>query len=314
MRHSSPTNDDAPPGPSFDWPPDYFDSQEELIEAARQYFATDFPNPERKGCPIPGEYQSLISAGRPLNAELRSHLFGCSECFNEYRAAALEHRHQTAFKRFSWAGAWLTQINIALRASRVPLAITGIALLLLATGLFVWRHRQTESPQLVQIRPQPVSAPVGNARGVKPEVADTVPAEDSKPAAAKSMSKPKTSKEADNELLAINIDLNDYHSLGEQRRAGSQNEEERPITLSSARLWLTLQLREKSKAGNFRISIIDSSGHRAAATKARSRDGRTAQAMIDLRRVATTILTLRIERANQPDIAPEDYKVEIVQP
>src|ERR1041385_3221829 len=67
--------------------PPMFGSPEEMVEFARVYFATDFPNPERKGCPIEGEIVTLVRAGEQHNAELNAHLFGCSDCFREFCAA-----------------------------------------------------------------------------------------------------------------------------------------------------------------------------------------------------------------------------------
>lgn len=312
MKHRSPTNDDGSLERSFDWPPDYFDSSEELIEAARQYFATDFPNPERRGCPAPGAYQSLVNAKQPLSEELRAHLFGCSECLNECRAAALEHRYQTASGRFDRTGGWLTWMTGARRASRLPLAVGAIALLFFVAGLLIWRARPMMEPQLSQDRPQPVPTAPGGAERAKPDAAGTDSAAQSAPAASQSAPELQTKQ---TELLAFNIDLNEFRSLGDQNRSSAGKEKKgEAIKLPAAQLRLTLGLRENSAAGNYRISIIDSSDRVFPIARARSRDGLKLSVTLDLRRFANQQATLRIERADQPDIAPEDYRLLVVRP
>ncbi len=85
------------------------DDATELSAIAQHYFATRFINPQRHGCPAPGMLQTLVRSAQLPDDELHAHLFRCSECFSEYRAAVLAHRE--AQTPASWwhallAGSW----------------------------------------------------------------------------------------------------------------------------------------------------------------------------------------------------------------
>jgi len=56
---------------------------DEIVALARQYYASGFPNPQRRGCPPPGEIVRVVSRRRAPGQALREHLFECSECFGE---------------------------------------------------------------------------------------------------------------------------------------------------------------------------------------------------------------------------------------
>jgi hypothetical protein len=60
---------------------------EDLAPLARRYYATRFPNPQRLGCPSPGEITKVAPRRRAPDQALRERLFKCSECFGEYRQA-----------------------------------------------------------------------------------------------------------------------------------------------------------------------------------------------------------------------------------
>src|SRR5262245_25793974 len=65
---------------------------EELASIARRYYAARFPNPQRFGCPSPGEISNVVRLRQIPDQTLREHLFECSECFGEYRQALAQHR------------------------------------------------------------------------------------------------------------------------------------------------------------------------------------------------------------------------------
>jgi hypothetical protein len=64
----------------------------ELESLAWRYYATRFPNPQRRGCPTPGEIIKVVSERQAPDEALREHLFECSECFGEYRQALAQCR------------------------------------------------------------------------------------------------------------------------------------------------------------------------------------------------------------------------------
>jgi len=69
------------------------DEEIEIRERLRDIFATDFPNPERRGCPENSKAKLKALAWRrkfPEAQELISHLGSCSPCYQEH-AAFVQH-------------------------------------------------------------------------------------------------------------------------------------------------------------------------------------------------------------------------------
>lgn len=269
---------------------------DELIALARKRFAADFPNPQRVGCPEPGAIQAVVRARRLPGENLQAHLFACSTCFNEYCAVLMGQRRLAASETSTrwrcglFAAPWNRQ--------RFLLAV-GCAALLLAAFVFAW-ERRSPAPQLSESRPRPV--PASSASPVSPSVLAA-------PESGNQVPQP-----SDERLLAVNADLNDHRPLGAQPRNGAGNRTEFPLRLPRARFRLTLRLRETSTPGTYRVSVLDLSDRRRAAAPARSRDGRRLQTTLDLRDFSEAKATLRIERPDQPDIAPENYQVHIARP
>src|SRR5262245_28831912 len=69
---------------------------DEIVTLARRHYATGFPNPQRRGCPPPGEILKALSRGQTPDQSLLAHLFECSECFVEYRQALAQSRDEVA--------------------------------------------------------------------------------------------------------------------------------------------------------------------------------------------------------------------------
>lgn len=269
---------------------------EAVVASAREHFATAFPNPRREGCPAAGVIQTVVESERVPNDALQAHLFNCSECFNEYRTAVQTWRmeKQRAAKlgrRSAWElfGNWRTLVSAA-----------AAALVLLSAGLWFGR---ASSPQSNQVRSQPTPMAPVVAESKQPESIGTT-------SPTPSVAEPQ-SHISQESLLAVKIDLNDTRSLGAQRRGGG--EAGSPILLRRARLRLLLTLRENSPAGSYRVSLFEN-GRKCDAAVARSFDGKTLQIMLDLRRVAGSQARLSIQRANQPDVAPDEYSVVIERP
>src|SRR5262245_59008631 len=63
--------------------------EDRLFDEAVEYFSTAFPNPSREGCPHPERLRALASSAAPVTEPVRAHLFGCSECFREFRRQRL---------------------------------------------------------------------------------------------------------------------------------------------------------------------------------------------------------------------------------
>ncbi len=59
-------------------------SEEEFLTSAKAYLSTDFPNPQRIGCPPESELKTLAEHPRQAEHSARQHITCCSPCFNRY--------------------------------------------------------------------------------------------------------------------------------------------------------------------------------------------------------------------------------------
>ncbi|HZF37553.1 MAG TPA: hypothetical protein VE715_01910 [Blastocatellia bacterium] len=296
-RHPTTHKNSAPKQTIIPFTPGDLDDSEKLILIARKHFATRFPNEQRAGCPAPGVIRAA-RADQPPGDELRDHLFRCSECFNEYSAATRDYYQQTGGD--TAAGNWRTKLLNALSKWRLPLLASAAASLLLAAGLFIQRREPSESLQSGYTRSQP--APVASAGN---PLTPVPPASTARQTPDSGLEKPRMA-----ESLAINLDLNRYKALGDVIRGGSLREEERKIKLPPRRALLKLRLRKGSEAGRYRISVVDPYSNRLIEITARSRDGKSLNAFLDLRRAARTAHRLRVERGDDMN----EYLIEIAKP
>jgi hypothetical protein len=306
-RHPTPKEHLAPKQPDNPLSPGDLDDPEKLILIARKHFATSFPNKSRAGCPAP----SMIwgePVDRPPNDELRSHLFRCSECFNEY-CAKIRNKIQDYSQQPGSAtvtGNWLTRLIDALSRWRLPLFTSITASLLLTANLFIQRRQQTESPQTSYTRSQP--APVAS---VVFSPAPVPPAPNARQSSDSKIIKLRPSAPPQHmDSVAINLDLNLYKALGDTVRGGSRREEERKIALPLRRALLKLRLRKGSGAGRYRISVVDPNSKRLVGTSVNSHNGKSVNAVLDLQRAAPTAHRLRVERGDDLN----EYLIEIAKP
>jgi hypothetical protein len=292
-RHPTPNNNLAPTQSNNPLTPGDLDNPEKLIFAAQRHFANAFPNEQRVGCPAPG----VILAARadlPPGDELRAHLFRCSKCFNGYSAAIRDHHLQTVAAAKADRR---TKFMRALSKWRLPLLAGAAVSLLLAASPFIQRLRHTESSQSSQTRSQP--APVASADN---PLTPVPPASNAGQPPDPTQDNPRPA-----ELLAINLNLNQYRALGDITRGGSRREEQKKINLPPLRAHLKLRLRRGSEAGLYRISVVDPNGNRLTGASARSRNGKSLDAVLNLRRAARTAHRLRVERGDDLN----EYLIEI---
>jgi len=295
-RHPTSNNNLAPTQTNIPPTPGYLDNPEELILVAQKHFAIAYANERREGCPEPG----VIMAARadlPPGDELRAHLFRCSKCFNGYSAALQEHYQRTASDS---AADWRTNLLRALSKWRMPIFAGVAASLLLAASLLIRRREPSETSQSIQTRsqPTPVASAVNPLTPVPP-----APTVGRPPDPPQEMPRPA-------EWLAINLDLNRYKALGDSIRGGSRREEEEKIKLRPLCALLKLRLRRGSEAGLYRISVVDPYGNRLTGASARSRNGKSLEAVIDLRRAVRRAHRLRVERRDDLN----EYLIEIAKP
>ncbi|MGH9425778.1 MAG: hypothetical protein ACRD2L_05660 [Terriglobia bacterium] len=142
--------------------------EKELLRSGEDVFRSDFPNPERLGCPGAEILKTLASRSQSLTLTDRSryldHMTCCSPCFNEFSAFVDQARH------------------------RKRLAVVGLcAVLLLTLGLTAWLAMSrwgskptdpiTQKPPSTQPerRPQEEKTPEPWPQEQRPEIARQQP-------------------------------------------------------------------------------------------------------------------------------------------
>src|SRR5262245_12853694 len=132
---------------------------DDLASIARRYYATRFPNPQRLGCPAPGEIIKVVRSGQAPDQALREHLFECSECFGEYRQELAQCRPAPDDV------AWRKRLILIFTSKRSALALAPVILIL--SSLFivrlVWRKPALDAGQIE--RSTPADAQSGVAGG-----------------------------------------------------------------------------------------------------------------------------------------------------
>jgi len=78
-------------------------NETDLLRIATEALPSDFPNPERLGCPEPSTLQAI--AGRRLSLpdvdDVVDHIATCSPCFRAYSGYRKEHRSHSYRKRYA---------------------------------------------------------------------------------------------------------------------------------------------------------------------------------------------------------------------
>jgi hypothetical protein len=291
-----------------------FASPDEMIAFARGYFASDFPNPKRTGCPEPGAIGELVRAGRQPDAELRAHLFGCSECFVEFdREMRARHGMQPAVS-------WWSKLPAAPSLRPAPLLAGVLFLLLVALAGIYLRHVYWErtAPDIADDQPTPVTVPRDEVPKddstalPMPQASPThvTPAERAEKSPrpretarrqAPSLPRTRAPRQDAGELVAANtvkVDLEEYAAL----RGGEGGENAIKLSRSPTRLELTLP--EGSIEGLYSLSILDPSGKALVTAKARSANGKALSAVLDSRKLAPRKYRLRLLREGE---APQYY-------
>jgi hypothetical protein len=256
-------------------------SQEDIEAFGQEYFASDFPNPQREGCPSPRQLAANARSGKAPDDELRAHLFSCSECFSEFREAmTLKPASSDSWSKRLLAILWLPPLRWA-----APLATLS---LLLVVVFFVARdrHQSTQiatdhQPSVNKTRPAPEAQKLENMnRDVSP-----VPA--ASPQLPEHLS-----------LRVVSVDLRtDHLTRGADRSTVTQA----TIELRPERQRVRLTLPRGSQPGQYDVSLEDAFGKSVAVSKARSR-GSVVMTILDLSKAQPGSYRLCAARAGEaPD-------------
>lgn len=109
----------------------------EIHEMAHDYFGGNFPNPQRAGCPPPESFRKLLDEKGLPGDDLRNHLFGCSECFNEYRILLRRAKSEPVSKK----NAFLLQSKLLMAG--------GLTVILIALGGLFWFSKTDSNSSLI---------------------------------------------------------------------------------------------------------------------------------------------------------------------
>lgn len=298
---------------------------EELASLARRYYAARFPNPQRLGCPPPGEIIKIVRSRHSPDETLLEHLFECSECFGEYRQALAECRPAPG------EIAWTMRLLSFLTSKRSATTMATVVLILLSIFIIPRLVRRQPASETLQIADStsPDARVGGVGESASPPVAAIAIATIPKltgngrgvPWAWKSsgISSPRAE--------IIDVDLDSYQAFRRSQREGltSASQEssgiggpkssgalddaspgEKVISLPSTRANLVLQLPETGAPGKYNVSLIGAFGQPLLSSAAFSHDGVKLQVTLDLRRLPLKKYRLRIWRNGE---APAFYDV-----
>lgn len=291
-----------------------FSSCDELITFAQAYFASDFPNPEGLGCPIKSTLTSLVRSGKAPDNRLRSHIFGCSECFGQYQNALAAYRAEMkAVAGAIQLDSWWNKLFAANLLRPISVFVGAFSLVLLAfVGVYVWREYRTAREQIVLKRDSaPVVAPSVNpsTNNLPSPTVETSPSplrpveQSASPAFPKQTNQqtvpvrlPRVRSSTDGELIVMSIDLRNYAVTRGGAVIGGQ------ITVPPARTRVILTLPEGSGEGFYAVSVVDASGNTLETRNVSSTDGKTLMATLNMQRLTPEKYGLRISREGEPPI------------
>jgi hypothetical protein len=314
---------------------------EELASLARRYYGARFPNPERLGCPPPGEIIKVVRQRQIPDEALREHLFECSECFGEYRQSLAQCRGPATFE-----SVWRNQLaSIMSRVSssgalKISAAAISAVLILSSLIILIWPKVTSDSRKAVATDSAPSTSRTGDvARDSGGAAADTgVPGgvEIPKPAddllAMAGVGLPSTGAGVFVRPERIDVDLENFQvfrqslraarmeahgerpSKGSKLRGNAAMEMYRPqpgeganiISLPPTRARIVLRLPETAAPGIYKVSLINAFGKSLLSTSAVSHDGYKLQVALDLRRISPKKCRLRLGRDGE---APAFYDV-----
>lgn len=275
------------------------DEPDQLIAHAAHHHATGFPNPERCGCPPPGQLTAQIWRGQLPDPSLRQHLFACSECFQEYRTQLAAYQAAQPAPA-TWWQAW--------RAGwRIKSALALASLLLVSIGgWFVWQATRVAPATQIAVQTNPSPLPTREAASLLSEE-KLQSYETNKQAAPRSEQPQAVGAAATAPLMIRAIDLNEYGAL---RDVNVSDTAEKTIRLPAQRLRLQLTLPEGSTKGMYTLRLLDTVGRLVSRGTARSQTGRTLAVPLDLRRVQADSYRLQLTHGEE---APNFYPVRITE-
>jgi hypothetical protein len=286
-----------------------FTDPEEVVTFAQAYYATEFPNDDRRGCPSAVNLRKAAHSGAPPDERLRSHLFACSDCFRSYRSAHMNRQAQAVRWR-----AWLDAGVAGIRSPWAPVAAGAFGLIFL--GLItaaLLRHSRIDSPAVAVNYPPPGIPPTIPQEAMGTGAASTVSEPDKArvpPHRAAAKLPPRHAGAAERQtrrqppLRVVYIDLiaDDLFRGDNQTGAGR-----RVITLTPERQRLRLRMPQGSAVGHYTVKVVDAYGKPVLTTAGRF-GGRVLTVDLDLRGLPAKSYRLCISREGE---APDCYLMSV---
>ena len=273
-------------------------SIDDLVNFARQHFATDFPNPKRIDCPAPEKYFDLISTKRLLSEPLQKHLRSCSECFRMYRSLLDAQRTQLVL-RPNWATpiSWYKRVL----SFGLPIILIGVA----SYGFYSLYQTKRKALGQGSARQEQGAYPAQNNETLASNNQNGQPAvvEQSK-ASPEHLTLPSRST-----VAAHTVVIN----FGRQRisRSASQSEIE-PVMFVAGLNRVTVRLSAESPKGEYGVTLNDPFGKEVKQPVVGTFDGRALSAALDLNSVSPGKYLICIARAAEvPDCLPAVVKTKM---
>jgi hypothetical protein len=288
-----------------------FATQEEVITFAQAYFATEFPNGERRDCLPPDELKVAAESGVLPSAELLEHVFRCSDCFRSYRGAKLARLSHIPAKGSWWANfrvslASFTSRPAAPMAATLCLAIVG----LLTTLLILNARRAPLGSSTIATKVEDLKIAMSpTASQTHMDVVSEVERGETKPpqqdiASARKNSQTRRPKLGNSRAALPLVDIN----LREETLLRSVEEAVSPpsvINLSRRRQRVRLRMPAGSGSGRYTVTVVDAFGRRLVGSTGRS-NGRTLTVDLDLSGLDKKKYRMCLERDGE---APDCYQV-----
>lgn len=254
------------------------------IDFAREYYASDFPNPDRIGCPS-ADALRRVSASRDLPDDAtREHLLSCSPCLIEFRrfrfGDAGRSSHTVPLKAFA-AGASVRMLHVFL----LMLSVVGILV-----GLTFLSETQT-SVDVVKLS-EPTDAPQSGIEGDFSEVASSSSGSGNN----SNRQSDKISRTA--KISTVAIDLSSY-AVSRNSSDGSA-----AASLPAELTRFRIKLRPGSSAGSYRFVLFNDFGNAISGPISSRSDGKTASAVIDLTSFSGTSRLCVVFGDEVPDCVP----------
>lgn len=274
-------------------------SVDDLVNFARQHFATDFPNPERIDCPAPETYSDLISRKRLPSEQLQKHLRSCSECFRMYRSL-LNAQRTPMVLRPNWA----TPISWYKRVLSFGLPI--ILICIAFYGFYSLYQNKRRGPE---------------QRSASQQQQDAYPAQNNETSASTNQNGQPTvverSKALPEHLTLPSRAMVAAHTVvinfGRQRisRSASQGEIA-PVMFVAGLNRVTVRLSAESPKGEYAVTLNDPFGKEVKRPVVGTFDGRALRAELDLNSVTSGKYLICIARAAEvPDCLPAIVKTKM---